>query len=306
MTKCILLISLVCAGLHLATCEDSKNDGWFNASPQEQETGDLLAMESQQYETKEEYVPSEDNYGSDRRRRRKYRNRPVLRYGQAYPSYDYKYDNEYIDRIDRDGVPASSGYSGPSSYDVPPLAYEQQSSGYDVPAGYEAPSGYEALGYVDNSIDGTIPSATYDSTPSYSGNSKKKSTFSGFLNALAAFLPIGLFLAAIPPNLIVINSDTSKRKRSADEENSVENSQLNIMDRIEMGFARLQDTSCQKFLACENALYGKHQVDANRLQRALSSLAYYTPPFLAEYFNTLDVFKAVQNDDCSTFSCHQF
>ena len=30
-------------------------------------------------------------------------------------------------------------------------------------------SGYEGLGYVDNSIDGTIPSASYDSTPSYSG-----------------------------------------------------------------------------------------------------------------------------------------
>ena len=33
-----------------------------------------------------------------------------------------------------------------------------------------------------------------------------KDSFNDFLNALAAFLPIGLFLAAIPPNLIVINS----------------------------------------------------------------------------------------------------
>ena len=42
----------------------------------------------------------------------------------------------------RKGFPPKNkylGYSGPSSYDVPPLAYEQQSSGYDVPAGYEAP-----------------------------------------------------------------------------------------------------------------------------------------------------------------------
>lgn len=30
--------------------------------------------------------------------------------------------------------------------------------------------------------------------------------FNDFLNALAAFLPIGLFLAAIPPNIITINT----------------------------------------------------------------------------------------------------
>ena len=44
------------------------------------------------------------------------------------------------------------------------------------------------------------------------------------------------------------------------------NDQLSFMFffMLEMGFARLQDTSCQKFLACENALYGKNQEDANR------------------------------------------
>ena len=30
-------------------------------------------------------------------------------------------------------------------------------------------------------------------------------TFKNYLNALAAFLPIGLFLAAVPPNVITIN-----------------------------------------------------------------------------------------------------
>merc|ERR1719367_354588 len=39
-----------------------------------------------------------------------------------------------------------------------------------------------------------------------------------FLNALAAFLPIGLFLAAIPPNLITIST---KKKRSI-QSNEVE------------------------------------------------------------------------------------
>ena len=31
-------------------------------------------------------------------------------------------------------------------------------------------------------------------------------TFKNYLNALAAFLPIGLFLAAVPPNVITINT----------------------------------------------------------------------------------------------------
>jgi len=36
--------------------------------------------------------------------------------------------------------------------------------------------------------------------------SYRNSAFADYLNALAAFLPIGLFLAAIPPNLVTINT----------------------------------------------------------------------------------------------------
>ena len=54
------------------------------------------------------------------------------------------------------------------------------------------------------------------SAPSYGGGGKD---FDDFLNALAAFLPIALFLAAIPPNLVVVN-DRKKRSLSDSSETS--------------------------------------------------------------------------------------
>merc|ERR1711934_1314961 len=82
--------------------------------------------------------------------------------------------------------------------------------------------------YTDRDSGYNVPQQSYDSptyaesSPSYSGGGGKDS-FNDFLNALAAFLPIGLFLAAIPPNLIVINS-TARRKRET------EDSLLNSLD----------------------------------------------------------------------------
>ena len=54
------------------------------------------------------------------------------------------------------------------------------------------------------------------SAPSYGGGGKD---FDDFLNALAAFLPIALFLAAIPPNLVVVN-DRKKRSLTDSSETS--------------------------------------------------------------------------------------
>merc|ERR1739844_740839 len=83
--------------------------------------------------------------------------------------------------------------------------YTDRDSGYDAPQqSYDSP-------------------AFAESSPSYSGGGGGKDSFNDFLNALAAFLPIGLFLAAIPPNLIVINS--ARRRRSAyDDTNGVDSS----------------------------------------------------------------------------------
>merc|ERR1711879_267710 len=133
-----------------------------------------------------------------RRRRRKNKlkkkKRPVLEY------YD-DYDSEYYDRDDvLHGYFASKddGYSAPKA---PSSGYSAPSSGYEAPSSeYGAPSYESAPSY---------------NAPSYGGDDDG---FNDFLNALAAFLPIGLFLAAIPPNLITIST---KKKRSI-QSNEVE------------------------------------------------------------------------------------
>merc|ERR1712241_363442 len=84
-----------------------------------------------------------------------------------------------------------------SSQDFYSGDYTDRDSGYDAP-----PQSYDSPAFAESS-------------PSYSRGGGKDS-FNDFLNALAAFLPIGLFLAAIPPNLIVINS-TARRKREAED-----------------------------------------------------------------------------------------
>ena len=69
------------------------------------------------------------------------------------------------------------------------------------------------------------------SAPSYGGGGKD---FDDFLNALAAFLPIALFLAAIPPNLVVVN-DRKKRSLTDSSETSG-----NIRERL-LKFARVSN-----------------------------------------------------------------
>merc|ERR1739838_1233285 len=135
-----------------------------------------------------------------RRRRNKYRTKKRKnRYEQkpSIPSQDFYEDKVYDDTY----------YDRDSSYQAPSSGYKAPSSSYDAPSSYEAPS-YEAPSYDPPSYK---PAPTYEA-PSYSGGGGGDS-FNDFLNALAAFLPIGLFLAAIPPNLIVINS---RRKRQAE------------------------------------------------------------------------------------------
>merc|ERR1712025_1003944 len=139
-----------------------------------------------------------------RRRKNKYRTKKRKnKYAASVPSQDFYEDKIYDDTY----------YDRDSSYSAPTSGYKPPSDTYDAPSSYEAPA-YEA------------PAPSYGApsyeAPSYSGGGGGDS-FNDFLNALAAFLPIGLFLAAIPPNLIVINS---RRKRQAEDEmyNTLESS----------------------------------------------------------------------------------
>merc|ERR1719233_2232574 len=128
------------------------------------------------------------------------------KYAASIPSQDFYEDKVYDDTY----------YDRDSSYSAPSSGYKAPSSSYDAPSSYEAPAyeapapSYEAPSYDPPSYK---PAPSYEA-PSYSAGGGGDS-FNDFLNALAAFLPIGLFLAAIPPNLIVINS---RRKRQVEDE----------------------------------------------------------------------------------------
>merc|ERR1712113_901116 len=133
-----------------------------------------------------------ESRGGPLRRRRKY-NRLRRRKNRYPQSASEQYDNLVVPSTDFhsnsvDSLPDNQFYDRDSSYQAPSSGYNSPESSYSSPNNYEAP-------------------------PYYGGG---KDSFNDFLNALAAFLPIGLFLAAIPPNLIVINS-TARRKRETED-----------------------------------------------------------------------------------------
>merc|ERR1711868_269716 len=166
------------------------------------------------------------------RRRRKYRTRRRKNRYEPKP-----YDPLVVPSQDFNAaatIPDNQLYDRDSSYDPPSSSYNSPADSYSPPSSsYEAPSYYDTPSYKPSGYE------------AYSGGGKD--SFNDFLNALAAFLPIGLFLAAIPPNLIVINS---RRKREAEdtheeEINSVETYPfLEKIDKI--GLRNLQDSTCQK------------------------------------------------------------
>merc|ERR1739838_1277155 len=233
-----------------------------------------------------------------RRRRNKYRTKKRKnRYEQkpSIPSQDFYEDKVYDDTY----------YDRDSSYQAPSSGYKAPSSSYDAPSSYEAPAyeapSYEAPSYEAPSYDPPSykPAPTYEA-PSYSGGGGGDS-FNDFLNALAAFLPIGLFLAAIPPNLIVINS---RRKRQAEDEmyNTLESS-YPFMEKInKIGFSRLSEIECQKELFCEMAEMGSN-VEANTVQKLFGYTVSLTPNFLADMVGVREVFEATREGRCKKFKC---
>merc|ERR1711892_310369 len=153
--------------------------------------------------------------------------------------------------------------------------------------------------YEDKVYDDTY----YDRDSSYQAPSSGGGgdSFNDFLNALAAFLPIGLFLAAIPPNLIVINS---RRKRQAEDEmyNTLESS-YPFMEKInKIGFSRLSEIECQKELFCEMAEMGSN-VEANTVQKLFGYTVSITPNFLADMVGVREVFEATREGRCKKFKC---
>merc|ERR1712045_679763 len=143
--------------------------------------------------------------------------------------------------------------------------------------------------YTDRDSGYNAPQQSYDSptyaesSSSYSGGGGKDS-FDDFLNALAAFLPIGLFLAAIPPNLIVINS-TARRKRETEDSmlnslNSPPSTERPFLRRIASLGPAMWRTECQAQIFCEMVALGRLP-EGNSVQRMFAATAANTPDFAA-------------------------
>merc|ERR1712141_757277 len=168
--------------------------------------------------------------------------------------------------------------------------------------------------YTDRDSGYNAPQQSYDSpafaesSPSYSGGGGGKDSFNDFLNALAAFLPIGLFLAAIPPNLIVINS---RRRRDTDGEfekdvNSVETVFPYLEEITQLGgIKRLNEIGCQKKLFCEMAARGLSE-EGNFVQNTLGSVVSHTPVSLANMVGLKDLFQVAKAGECAEFQCTSY
>merc|ERR1719499_2832967 len=246
-----------------------------------------------------------------RRRKNKYRTKKRKnKYAASIPSQDFYedkvYDDTYYDRDSSYSAPSSgykapsSSYDAPSSYEAP--AYEAPAPSYEAPS-YEAPS-YEAPSYDPPSYK-LAPS--YEA-PSYAAGGGGDS-FNDFLNALAAFLPIGLFLAAIPPNLIVINS-TARRKREAEDSllNSVDavatEEDRPVLRRIVALGSAMWKPECQAEIFCQMVKLGQLP-EGNSVQRMFAATAIHAPDFATNLLGLGGTFQASREGDCTKFKCGQ-
>merc|ERR1711936_374293 len=175
-----------------------------------------------------------------------------------------------------------------SSQDFYSGDYTDRDSGYDVPQ-----QSYDSPTYAESS-------------PSYSGGGGKDS-FNDFLNALAAFLPIGLFLAAIPPNLIVINS-TARRKREAEDSllNSVDavatEEERPVLRRIAALGSAMWKPECQAEIFCQMVQLGQLP-EGNSVQRMFAATAIHAPDFATNLLGLGGTFQASREGDCAKFKC---
>merc|ERR1711936_551956 len=311
---CVCVVVAVLGGVIQGT-DDGRTYGWSALSFLSGQTNKRSADDAKENSVDDDMSGSESKIEAEaliasepdlesrlepyRRRRNKYRNkkRQNKYENPTVPSQDFYedkiYDDTYYDRDSSFQAPSSgykapsSSYEGPSSYKAP--AYEAPAPSDEAPS-YEAPS-YDPPSYK--------PAPSYEA-PSYSGGGGGDS-FNDFLNALAAFLPIGLFLAAIPPNLIVLNS---RRKRQAEDEmyNTLDSS-YPFMEKInKIGYSRLTEPLCQKELFCEMAEMGSN-VEANTVQKLFSYAVSLTPNFLADMVGVKDVFEATREGRCRKFKC---
>ncbi|PSN44521.1 hypothetical protein C0J52_14690 [Blattella germanica] len=139
---------------------------------------------------------------------------------------------------------------------------------------------------------------------------EKTSMWKKVLNMLAAFIPLGLFLAALPPNVLTINTttpDLPSRQRSVDQEDSSELDIMSfpILDLLDKyGIESLDDPECENRIFCEMSRLGREPT-GNIIQKAFWHLAQDTPDKTADAMGMRELFKAVRTDACSIYRCKE-
>jgi len=276
--------------------------GVFASSDNEvDENGEANDLTAQPHRLKQRRRHRKRKRNKKRNRNRDQDNDEPNRNRHRQKEYDY-YDDYSYDRDDGYSAP-DAGYSAPSDgYGSPKApAYSAPAPSYEAPApSYSAPS-YEA------------PSSSY-SSPSYDSGGGDDGK--DFLNSLAAFLPIALFLAALFPNLIVVNG---RKKRSLIDGNEVMLDQESeyafpfIKQINDMGITNLyKNKDCQQKLFCEMANYGSRRyapndsVDLetpNLIQKTFNFVSNSSPNIISDMFGTSMLFEAVRSGNCEIFKC---
>ncbi|PNF27462.1 hypothetical protein B7P43_G08984, partial [Cryptotermes secundus] len=135
---------------------------------------------------------------------------------------------------------------------------------------------------------------------------EKMSMWKKVLNMLAAFIPLGLFLAALPPNVLTINTtqpDLPSRQRSVNHEDSAMSFPiLDLLDKY--GIDSLDDPECENRIFCEMSRLGG-QPRGNIVQKAFWNLAHHIPDKTADNIGMKELFKAVRTDSCEIYRCEE-
>jgi len=177
-------------------------------------------------------------------------------------------------------------------------------------------SNYQSLpsqsldGQGDLNRDGPYSGGDYAYEPSsdsayggVSGSGYGEDKLGTFVTALTAFLPIGLFLAAIVPNIITVSSGRRKRSEKEEAQIAQDEATFPILDMISsFGVRSLQEPSCQSKIVCEIGRMGGLP-EANAVQRALWLTANYVPERFSRLLGMDKLFRQIRSQQCSEFMC---
>nr|XP_034184607.1 uncharacterized protein LOC117606350 [Osmia lignaria] len=125
---------------------------------------------------------------------------------------------------------------------------------------------------------------------------ERVSPWKKILHLIGAFLPIGLLVAALTPNIVKVNNTTDP---------NIVLSKWRVADLpAEHKQARISESSiiCEKRSICEVILTGG-EAGSNALQNILWNLATRTSTKIAEECGLQEIFEAVKKKDCTTIIC---